>query len=55
MASVIASGSLISPGFSKPSVIWCMLRLSEKEEQSLLENLYLSGHVTHKQFEIEPV
>lgn len=27
MASVIARGTLISPGFSRPSVIWCMLRL----------------------------
>lgn len=27
MASVIASGTRISPGFSKPSVIWCILRL----------------------------
>lgn len=27
MASVIARGTLISPGFSRPSVIWCTLRL----------------------------
>ncbi len=36
-----------------------MLRLSEKGEHTLLKNidveLYLSAHVTHKQFEIEPV
>lgn len=27
MASVIARGTLISPGFSRPSVSWCTLRL----------------------------
>lgn len=37
IASVIANGQRIWPGFSSPSVIWCMLRLkSEKKCHPIL-------------------
>lgn len=32
MASVIARGILISPGFSRPSVSWCMFRLQGRSK-----------------------
>lgn len=46
MASVIARGTLISPGFSRPSVSWCMLRLQGGSEQSGLTTMHGSMHAT---------
>lgn len=36
IARVIASGHRICPGFSRPSVIWCMLRLERANTTGLL-------------------
>ena len=46
MASVIASGTLSSPGFSRPSVSWCMLRLQGRSRVVLLQrtNARMGAH-----------